>query len=36
MAQNNNQNGAQTDFALDSQVIRLQVVEGAALELKTA
>ena len=27
---------SQTDFALDSQVIRLQVVEGAALELKTA
>ncbi|WP_418991882.1 AAA family ATPase [Alistipes sp.] len=25
---------SQTDFALDSQVIRLQVVEGAALELK--
>ena len=27
---------SQTDFALDSQVIRLQVVEGAALELKAA
>lgn len=27
---------SQTDFALDSQVIRLQVVEGAALELKQA
>lgn len=26
---------SQTDFALDSQVIRLQVVEGAALELKS-
>lgn len=27
---------SQTDFALDSQVIRLQVVEGAALELQKA
>lgn len=27
---------SQTDFALDSQVIRLQVVEGATLELKQA